>query len=124
VPFFARKLRFWKNGFRFTSASARPTFISTIILDRPFRAVLAPWIARGLVTLHDWPRPVGQYSACIASEPRDLAWHLQFKATLNAQKDRTILPIMERTRVAERLAVGEGSQNEWVLCTLAFALAH
>jgi hypothetical protein len=28
-----------------------------------FRAALAPWLARGLVTLHDWPHPVGQVSA-------------------------------------------------------------
>lgn len=28
-----------------------------------FRAVLAPWLARGLVTLHEWPVKVGQLSA-------------------------------------------------------------
>lgn len=42
-----------------------------------FRAVLAPWIARGLVTLHDWPRPVGQYSAyahCVRRHRREARW--------------------------------------------------
>ena len=42
-----------------------------------FRTVLAPWIARGLVTLHDWPRPVGQVSAyrhCVRHYRRAARW--------------------------------------------------
>jgi hypothetical protein len=42
-----------------------------------FRQVLATWIARGLVTLIDWPQPVGQLSAyrdCIWRARRDCRW--------------------------------------------------
>ena len=42
-----------------------------------FRAVLAPWMARGTVTLHDWPRKVGQLSAyrhCVRHYRRRARW--------------------------------------------------
>ena len=41
-----------------------------------FQSVLQPWIARGLVTLRDWPHPVGQLAAyrhCIETHWRDAA---------------------------------------------------
>lgn len=42
-----------------------------------FREVLAPWIERGIVTLTDWPRQVGQLSAyrhCLARARRECRW--------------------------------------------------
>ena len=42
-----------------------------------FRTVLAPWIARGQVTLHDWPRAVGQlraYRHCVRHHRRRARW--------------------------------------------------
>lgn len=42
-----------------------------------FRTVLTPWIAQGKVTLHDWPRPVGQLSAyrhCVRHYRRQARW--------------------------------------------------
>ena len=42
-----------------------------------FRRVLAPWIERGIVTLHDWPRRVGQVSAyrhCVRHYRRAARW--------------------------------------------------
>lgn len=42
-----------------------------------FRQVLEPWIARGIVTLIEWPRPVGQLSAyrdCIKRTRRTYQW--------------------------------------------------
>ncbi len=42
-----------------------------------YQAVLAPWIERGMVTLRDWPIPVGQlgaYRDCVARHWRDAAW--------------------------------------------------
>ena len=42
-----------------------------------FRTVLAPWQERGLVTLHDWPRRVGQLSAyrhCVRHYRRKARW--------------------------------------------------
>ena len=42
-----------------------------------FRDVLAPWIDRGIVTLTDWPRPVGQLSAyrhCLKRARRECRW--------------------------------------------------
>ena len=42
-----------------------------------YETVLAPWIDRGLVTLKDWPFPVGQLSAyadCIRQQGRACRW--------------------------------------------------
>jgi hypothetical protein len=42
-----------------------------------FREVLAPWIARGVVTLTDWPVEVGQLSAyrdCLGRARRECKW--------------------------------------------------
>ncbi len=42
-----------------------------------FAPVLAPWIARGLVTLHDWPVKVGQISAyrhCVRRYAHEAGW--------------------------------------------------
>jgi hypothetical protein len=42
-----------------------------------FRQVLEPWIARGIVTLIEWPRPVGQissYKDCIKRARRTYRW--------------------------------------------------
>lgn len=42
-----------------------------------FRAVLAPWIARGWVTLYEWPRKVGQlpaYRHCVRRHRQDARW--------------------------------------------------
>lgn len=42
-----------------------------------FRAVLAPWIARGMVTLIDWPVAVGQLAAyrhCLRRARRECRW--------------------------------------------------
>jgi hypothetical protein len=42
-----------------------------------FRAVLAPWIARGVVTLQEWPRKVGQlgaYRHCVRHYRRRARW--------------------------------------------------
>src|SRR5262249_44733634 len=43
----------------------------------PFREVLAPWIARGLVSLFDWPVPTGQVAAyrhCVRRAWSDCRW--------------------------------------------------
>ncbi|WP_375460819.1 glycosyltransferase family 92 protein [uncultured Enterovirga sp.] len=42
-----------------------------------YETVLRPWVARGLVTLYDWPLPVGQlpaYRHCIRNHRRDARW--------------------------------------------------
>jgi hypothetical protein len=42
-----------------------------------FKAVLAPWIARGMVTLTDWPVALGQvpaYRHCLARARRECRW--------------------------------------------------
>lgn len=42
-----------------------------------FRTVLRPWIARGMVTLYDWPHEVGQlaaYEHCARHHWRDARW--------------------------------------------------
>jgi Glycosyltransferase family 92 len=42
-----------------------------------FRVVLEPWIAAGMVTLHDWPVPVGQlpaYRHCVRHYRRQARW--------------------------------------------------
>jgi hypothetical protein len=42
-----------------------------------FRDILEPWLARGMVTLRDWPIPVGQLSAyrdCVRRAWQDCRW--------------------------------------------------
>ena len=42
-----------------------------------FRPVLAPWIERGVVVLHDWPVPVGQlpaYRHCVRTYADEARW--------------------------------------------------
>jgi hypothetical protein len=68
-----------------------------------FRDVLAPWIARGTVTLIDWPKPVGQFSAyrdCIKRTRRTCRWvaFIDIDEFLFAPDTTDIRPILRRYR--------------------------
>jgi hypothetical protein len=65
-----------------------------------FRQVLEPWIARGTVTLNDWPKPIGQLAAyrdCIKRARFDCRWIAfididEFLFSTRALDIRSILP--------------------------------
>jgi hypothetical protein len=66
-----------------------------------FRDVLKPWMARGLVTLIDWPRPVGQLSAyrhCLKRARRECRWlaFIDIDEFLFSPQSIDIRPILNR----------------------------
>jgi hypothetical protein len=66
-----------------------------------FRDVLAPWIARGMVTLTDWPVPVGQVSAyrhCVRQVRHSVRWlaFIDIDEFLFAPDTRDIRPVLNR----------------------------
>ena len=66
-----------------------------------FRDALAPWIARGMVTLTDWPVPVGQLSAyrhCIRRARRQCCWlaFIDIDEFLFSPQMTDIRPILRR----------------------------
>jgi hypothetical protein len=66
-----------------------------------FRRVLAPWIARGVVTLIDWPVPVGQlpaYRDCIKRTFWDCRWvaFIDLDEFLFSPQATDIRPILRR----------------------------
>ncbi len=77
-----------------------------------FRGVLAPWIARGLVTLHDWPRAVGQFSAyrhCVRRYRREARWiaFIDLDEFLFSPQRQDIRPILARFADRAGVAVNE-----------------
>lgn len=68
-----------------------------------FREVLAPWIARGLVTLHDWPVEVGQlpaYRHCVRHYADAARWiaFIDVDEYLFSPAGLDIRPILARYR--------------------------
>lgn len=66
-----------------------------------FRAVLQPWIARGMVTLTDWPVEVGQFSAyrdCVKRTQRTCRWvaFIDIDEFLFSPQSTDIRPILRR----------------------------
>jgi len=77
-----------------------------------FRRVLAPWIARGRVTLYDWPYEVGQFSAyrhCVRRHRREARWiaFIDVDEFLFSPQRPDIRPILARFADCAGIAVNE-----------------
>ena len=66
-----------------------------------YRAVLKPWIDRGLVTLYEWPHETGQLAAyrhCVQNHWRDAWWiaFIDIDEFLFSPASNNLVPILDR----------------------------